>query len=72
MNMSDFNLYRISQDFGNLIDLIDRDVLEPLEVEEIKLRLSNAIVSQGQDITKFYINEKADIETLNRKLKDFK
>ena len=30
--MSDFTLYKVSQDFENLIDLIDRDVLEDWEV----------------------------------------
>ena len=33
--MSDFTLYKVSQDFENLIDLIDRDVLEDQEVVDL-------------------------------------
>lgn len=67
--MSDFTLYKISQDFESLIDLIDRDVLEDWEVAELKQRLSSAIMTQGKDIMKFYINEMADIETLKQEIK---
>lgn len=67
--MSDFTLYKISQDFESLIDLIDRDVLEDWEVAELKQRLSNAITTQGKDIMKFYINEMAEIEALKQEIK---
>ena len=67
--MSDFTLYKVSQDFENLIDLIDRDVLEDWEVEDLKNRLRSAISAQSKDIVKYYISEMADIESLKNEIK---
>ena len=67
--MSDFTLYKVSQDFESLVDLIDRDVLEDWEVEELKTRLRNAISIQSKDIVKYYVNEMADIESLKQAIK---
>jgi hypothetical protein len=67
--MSDFTLYKVSQDFENLVDLMDRDVLEEWEVKELEQKLSTAIASQSKDIVKYYINEMADIESLKNEIK---
>ena len=67
--MSDFTLYKVSQDFENLIDLIDRDVLEDWEVEDLKNRLRSAISAQSKDTVKYYISEMADIESLKNEIK---
>ena len=70
--MSDLTLYRVSQDFENLIDLMDRDVLEDWETKELVERLRNAINSQGYDIVKYYVNEMADIEVLKNEINRLK
>lgn len=70
--MSDLTLYKISQEFELLADLIERDVLEEWEENEIKTRLSTAIKSQANDIVKFYINEMADIEALKSEIERLK
>lgn len=70
--MSDLTLYKVSQEFENLIDLIERDVLEDWEVEELRKRLSNAITNQGKDIVRFYVNEMADIEVLKNEINRLK
>lgn len=67
--MSDFTLYKVSQDFESLVDLIDRDVLEEWELKELKKKISGAIMTQGKDIMKYYINEMADIEVLKSEIK---
>lgn len=67
--MSDFTLYKVSQDFESLVDLIDRDVLEDWEVEELKDRLRNAISAQSKDIVRYYVNEMANIESLKAEIK---
>ncbi len=67
--MSDFSLYKVSQDFENLVDLIDRDVLEDWEVEDLKNKMRIAIKAQSKDIMKYYINEMADIESLKNEIK---
>ena len=67
--MSDFTLYNISQNFENLVDLIERDVLEDWEVEDLKRRLASEIQLQSKDIIKFYVNEMADIESLGAEIK---
>lgn len=70
--MSDLTLYKVSQEFENLIDLIERDVLEDWEVEELKTRLKNAINAQSKDIIRFYVNEMADIEVLKNEINRLK
>ena len=67
--MGDLTLYKTSQEFESLIELLDRDVLEDFEADALKKRLSNAIKVQGNDIIKYYINEMADIEVLKREIK---
>lgn len=66
--MSDFTLYKVSQDFENLVDLLDRDVLEEWEAEELKTKIKNVISAQSKDIVSYYVNEMAKIETLKNEI----
>lgn len=70
--MSDLTLYKTSQEFESLIELLERDVLEDWEEERIKERLSNAIKNEGKDIVKYYVNEMADIESLKNEIERLK
>lgn len=70
--MSDMTLYKISQEFESLIDLIERDVLEDWEKEELKKKISNVILTQGKEIVKYYISEMADIEALKNEINRLK
>lgn len=67
--MSDFTLYKVSQKFESLMDLIDRDVLEEWEAEELKKVVAEEIKANSKDIVRFYINEMADIESLKNEIK---
>lgn len=70
--MSDFTLYKVSQEFESLVDLIERDVLEDWEVEELKRRLSSAAMTQGKEIVKFYVNKMAEIEAIKAEMNRLK
>mgnify|MGYP003297191964 CR=1 FL=1 len=67
--MRDLTLYKTSQDFEKVLELIEKDSLEDWEIEEFKAKFIDLIKSQSSDIIKFYINQSADIEYLKSEIK---